>query len=173
MSSELRTPDSGHRTPDAKPLALIAAMSRNRVIGNRGDLPWHEPEDLAHFKRTTSGHAVIMGRKTAESLKFRPLPKRRNLVVTRQVGLSLPGFEVFTDVDAAIAAARTTDPEPFIIGGGELYALALPQITTMYLTVVERDCDGDAFFPAFSEAEWQERERRVSGVLVFRTLVRR
>jgi dihydrofolate reductase len=155
------------------PLALIAAMAKNRVIGNRGDLPWHEPEDLAHFKRTTSGHAVIMGRKTAESLKFRPLPKRRNLVVTRQAGLVLPGFEVFTDLDAAIAAARTTDTEPFIIGGGELYRLALPQITTMYLTVVEREPEGDAYFPAFAENDWQERERRVSGVLTFRTLVRR
>jgi dihydrofolate reductase len=156
-----------------KPLALIAAMAKNRVIGNRGDLPWHEPEDLAHFKRTTSGHAVIMGRKTAESLKFRPLPKRRNLVVTRQHDLTLPGFEVFTEVDAAIAAARMTDPEPYIIGGGELYALTLPQVTTMYLTVVDRDVDGDAFFPVFSEDAWQERERRVSGALIFRTLVRR
>jgi dihydrofolate reductase len=156
-----------------KPLALIAAMARNRVIGNRGDLPWHEPEDLAHFKRTTSGHAVIMGRRTAESLKFRPLPKRRNLVVTRQQGLSLPGFEVFTDLDAAIAAARLGDAEPFVIGGGEIYALALPQVTIMYLTVVDRDHDGDAFFPSFAESDWQERERRVSGALIFRTLVRR
>lgn len=156
-----------------KPLALIAAMARNRVIGRGGDLPWHEPEDLAHFKRTTSGHAVIMGRKTAESLKFRPLPKRRNLVVTRQQGLALPGFEVFTGLDEAIAAARTSDPEPFVIGGGELYALALPQTTTMYLTVVDRDHEGDAFFPAFDEGGWQERERRVSGALIFRTLVRR
>jgi len=155
-----------------KPLALIAAMAKNRVIGNRGDLPWHEPEDLAHFKRTTSGHAVIMGRKTAESLKFKPLPKRRNLVVTRQSGLVLPGFEVFTELAAAIAAARTTDPIPFLIGGGELYTLAMPQITTMYLTVIEREVDGDAFFPAFDEQQWQERERRVSGVLVFRTLDR-
>lgn len=154
------------------PLSLIAAMSKNRVIGNHGDLPWHEPEDLAHFKRTTSGHAVIMGRKTAESLKFRPLPKRRNLVVTRQVGLLLPGFEVFTDLDAAIAAARTTDPVPFLIGGGELYALALPQITTMYLTVIDRDVIGDAFFPDFNENAWQESERRVSGSLIFRTLTR-
>ena len=154
------------------PLSLIAAMSKNHVIGNRGDLPWHEPEDLAHFKRTTSGHAVIMGRKTAESLKFRPLPKRRNLVVTRQVGLLLPGFEVFTDLDAAIAAARTTDPVPFLIGGGELYALALPQITTMYVTVIDRDVTGDAFFPSFDESEWQERERRISGSLIFRTLTR-
>lgn len=155
-----------------RPLALIAAMARNRVIGNHGDLPWHEPEDLAHFKRTTSGHAVIMGRKTAESLKFKPLPKRRNLVVTRRHGLVLPGFEVFTDLDAAIAAARTTDPEPFIIGGGELYTLSLPQVTTMYLTVVDREVTGDAFFPEFDEEQWQERERRASGVLVFRTLER-
>ncbi|MBA3698685.1 MAG: dihydrofolate reductase [Planctomycetes bacterium] len=155
------------------PLALIAAMAKNRVIGNRGDLPWYEPEDLAHFKRTTSGHAVIMGRKTAESLKFRPLPKRRNLVVTRQSGLVLPGFEVFTDLNAVIAAARTSDPSPFIIGGGELYSLALPQITTMYLTVVDREYEGDAFFPGFNENDWQESERRVSGTLIFRTLVRR
>ncbi len=155
-----------------KPLALIAAHSRNRVIGNHGDLPWHEPEDLAHFKRTTLGHAVIMGRKTAESLKLRPLPKRRNLVVTRQVGLSLPGFEVFTALDDAIDAARTTDPEPMIIGGGELYALALPQITTMHLTLVDREYEGDAFFPSFAEQEWREQERRTSGALVFRTLVR-
>jgi dihydrofolate reductase len=154
------------------PLSLIAAMSKNRVIGNRGDLPWHEPEDLAHFKRTTSGHAVIMGRKTAESLKFRPLPKRRNVVVTRQADLRLPGFEVFTDLDAAIAAARTTDPLPFLIGGGELYALALPQITTMYLTVIDQEVTGDAFFPAFDENAWQESERRVSGSMIFRTLTR-
>ena len=154
------------------PLSLIAAMSKNRVIGNRGDLPWHEPEDLAHFKRTTSGHAVIMGRKTAESLKFRPLPKRRNVVVTRQADLRLPGFEVFTDLDAAIAAARVTDPNPFLIGGGELYALALPQITTMYLTVIDRDVTGDAFFPVFDEKEWLESERRISGSLIFRTLTR-
>lgn len=155
-----------------RPLALIAAMAKNRVIGNHGDLPWHEPEDLAHFKRTTLGHAVIMGRKTAESLKLRPLPKRRNLVVTRQPGLVLPGFEVFMSLDDAIAAARTTDPEPMVIGGGELYALALPRITIMYLTVIDRDCTGDAFFPAFDERDWHERERRISGALVFRTLVR-
>ena len=154
------------------PLSLIAAMSKNRVIGNRGDLPWHEPEDLAHFKRTTSGHAVIMGRKTAESLKFRPLPKRRNVVVTRQADLRLPGFEVFTDLDAAIAAARVTDPNPFLIGGGELYTLALPQITTMYLTVIDQEVTGDAFFPAFDENAWHESERRISGSLIFRTLTR-
>jgi dihydrofolate reductase len=155
------------------PLSLIAAMSRNRVIGQRGELPWHEPEDLKHFKSLSSGHAVIMGRKTAESLKFKPLPKRRNLVVTRQAGLELPGFEVFPDLAAAIAAARATDPEPMVIGGAEIYRLALPLVTVMHLTEVQRDYDGDAFFPAFDESAWDERERRVSGALVFRTLVRK
>jgi dihydrofolate reductase len=156
-----------------KPLALIVAMSTNRVIGQQGKLPWHHSEDLQHFKRTTSGHAVIMGRKTADSLNLRPLPKRRNLVVTRQANLQLPGFEVFTNLDTAIAAARADDPEPFIIGGGELYTLALPQITTMYLTIVTSDVTGDAFFPAFNEQDWQEREQRVSGPLTFRTLDRK
>ena len=155
-----------------KPLALIAAHARNRVIGNHGDLPWHEPEDLAHFKRTTTGHAVIMGRKTAESLKLRPLPKRRNLVVSRQPGLVLPGFEVFTELSSAIAAARTSDPEPMIIGGGEIYRLALPLVTTMHLTMVDRVYAGDAYFPDIDETQWRERERHVSGGLIFRTLDR-
>ena len=156
-----------------KPLALIVAMSTNRVIGQQGNLPWHHAEDLQHFKRTTTGHAVIMGRKTADSLKHRPLPKRRNLVVTRQSDLLIPGFEIFTNLDTAIAAARADDPEPFIIGGGELYTLALPQITTMYLTIVTSDVTGDAFFPAFNEQDWHEREQRVSGPLMFRTLDRK
>jgi dihydrofolate reductase len=113
-----------------------------------------------------------MGRRTAESLKYRPLPKRRNLVVTRQAGLELPGFEVFNDLGQAIDAARTSDPLPFVIGGGELYTLALPLVTTMYLTLVDRDHPGDAFFPRFDHAQWHERERRTSGALVFLTLER-
>jgi dihydrofolate reductase len=153
-------------------LALIVAMSPTRVIGQAGKLPWHYPEDLQHFKRTTTGHAVIMGRKTADSLQHRPLPKRRNLVVTRQAHLTLPGFEIFNDLHAAIAAARSDDPEPFIIGGGELYTLALPLITTMYLTIVDVAVTGDAFFPNFTASDWRERESRTSGVLTFRTLDR-
>lgn len=159
-------------TPRLPPLALIAAMARNRTIGDRGELPWNEPEDLAHFKALSTGHAVIMGRKTAESLKLRPLPRRRNLVVTRQAGLALPGFEVFSDLAAAITAARSGDPEPLVIGGAEIYRLALPRITTMHLTVVQRDCPGDAFFPEFDERDWRERTTRSSGALVFRTLDR-
>jgi dihydrofolate reductase len=155
------------------PLSLIAAMSRNRVIGDHGRLPWHEPEDLRHFKRLSTGHAVIMGRRTATSLCSTPLPGRRNLVVSRTTALSLPGFEVFPALDAAIQAARTLDPEPMIIGGAEIYRLALPLVSTMYLTEIGRECSGDAHFPDFDEGEWRESERRQSGALVFRTLVRR
>ncbi len=154
------------------PLSLIAAMSRNRVIGDGGTLPWHEPEDLRHFKRVSTGHAVIMGRRTATSLCSTPLPGRRNLVVSRTAGLDLPGFAVFATLEAAIAAARTSDPEPMVIGGAEIYRLALPLVSTMYLTEIQRECRGDAFFPDFPEHEWRESERRESGALVFRTLVR-
>jgi dihydrofolate reductase len=155
------------------PLSLIAAMSRNRVIGDHGRLPWNEPEDLRHFKRLSSGHAVIMGRLTAEALGGRPLPGRRNLVVSRSTGLVLPGFEVFADLGQAIQAARTGDPAPMIIGGAQIYTLALPLVSTMYLTEIQRECSGDAHFPDFAEADWRESERRQSGALVFRTLVRR
>jgi len=155
------------------PLSLIAAMSRNRVIGDHGRLPWHEPEDLRHFKRLSTGHAVIMGRRTATSLCSTPLPGRRNLVVSRTPGLSLPGFEVFAALGDAVAAARASDPEPMIIGGAEIYRLALPLVSTMFLTEIQRDCEGDAHFPDFAEEDWRESERRQSGALVFRTLVRR
>jgi dihydrofolate reductase len=155
------------------PLALMVAMSPTRVIGNNGQLPWHHPEDLQHFKRTTAGHAIIMGRKTADSLNRKPLPKRRNIVVTRQRDLLIPGFEVFADLSAAISAAHSTDAMPFIIGGGELYAAAMPFVTTMYITLVNEAVSGDAFFPAFDEREWTIAEERISGVLTFRTLTRK
>ena len=97
------------------PLAMIVAVARNAVIGKAGDLPWHIPEDLKHFKKTTSGHAIIMGRKTHESIG-RALPKRRNIVVTRS-GATFEGCETATSLDEAIALARATDPCPFVIGG--------------------------------------------------------
>jgi dihydrofolate reductase len=150
---------------------MVAAMARNRVIGHRGQLPWHEPEDLKHFRDVTVGHAVVMGRKTFDALG-KPLPRRRNLVVTRTRGWAAPGCEVFADLDAAVIAARATDPEPRIIGGGEIYALALPQATLIYLTVVDVEPAGDAWFPELDERQWRERERRESGRLVFRTLER-
>jgi dihydrofolate reductase len=153
------------------PLAMIAAMGSNRVIGAEGRLPWHEPEDLKHFKATTTGHAVIMGRKTWEALG-RPLPKRRNLVVTRQAGFSAPGAEVFTGLDAAIAAARRDDPEPMVIGGGEIYRLALPQATRIHLTEVRCAPAGDASFPELDPRDWRVASERASGNVVFRVYER-
>lgn len=141
------------------PLALIAAMARRRVIGHEGQLPWHVPEDLRFFKATTLEHAIIMGRKTYESTG-RPLPRRRNIVVSRRPGFVAPGCEVTATVDEAIALARQTDPRPFVIGGGEIYREALPQVTRMYLTFIDRDVPGDAFFPEYDADAWQETERR-------------
>ncbi len=154
-----------------QPLALIVAHAQNRVIGADNDMPWHYPEDLKHFKRTTLGHAMIMGRLSCEALP-KALPKRRNIVVTRNANYQREGFEVFTDLDQAIAAARETDEEPFIIGGGQIYGLALPQITKMYITEIQKSFDGDAYFPEYNEAEWNETERREEGDLVFRCLER-
>ncbi|MEK7413151.1 MAG: dihydrofolate reductase, partial [Planctomycetota bacterium] len=154
------------------PLSLVVAYSvPGRVIGREGKLPWHEPEDLKHFKATTSGHAVIMGRKTWDSLG-KPLPKRRNLVITRQAGYVANDAEVYADIDSAIAAARTTDPEPCVIGGATIYAQAMPLMTKLVLTEVRMDVTGDAVFPQIDERGWNETERRESGRLVFRTLVR-
>ena len=153
-----------------QPLAMVAAMARNRVIGNGGQLPWHEPADLAHFKRTTSGHAVIMGRKTWESLG-KALPKRRNLVVTRQPGFIAPGAEVFAELAHAIAAARLTDTEPMIIGGGEIYTLALPLATRIELTEIAAEPIGDAYFPILGP-QWVIAASRQDGACTFNTWVR-
>lgn len=152
-------------------LTLVAAASRNRVIGKDGQLPWHEPEDLKYFRTVTTGHAIIMGRKTWDALG-KPLPKRRNIVVTRRTDLVIPGVEVFTSLSAAIAAARSTDPEPQVIGGGELYQLALPLATRVLLTEIQRDVDGDAWFPKLGD-EWTETSRRESGALTFLIFERR
>lgn len=144
-------------------LTLIAAVARNRVIGRGNDLVWRSPEDMARFKAATLGHPVIMGRKTWESLppKFRPLPGRRNIVVTRQADYVAPGAEVAASLPAAAALAG--DGEAFVMGGGELYAEALSHADRLLLTEVDFAPAGDTFFPAFTAAEWREtaRERHV------------
>lgn len=129
-------------------LSLIAAVARNRAIGRGNELLWHEPLDQQHFRRTTMGCPVIMGRKTWDSLpaRFRPLPGRRNLVLSRQRGLALDGAELHVDLDAALAAVADA-PEVFVIGGAELYALALPRADRLVLTEIDADLDGDTFFP--------------------------
>ena len=165
-------PRTTHPAPAPPALTLIAAMSSNRVIGAAGALPWHEPEDLRFFKHTTAGHAVIMGRKTWDALG-RPLPKRRNLVITRQTGFAAPGAEVFATLDAAIASARQSDSEPMVIGGGEIYRQALPMATCIHLTEVRCEVAGDATFPELDPAVWTVASERESGRLVFRTYTRR
>lgn len=138
---------------------MILAMSRNRCIGKAGGLPWHVPEDLKHFRRHTTGHAIIMGRKTHESIG-RPLPKRRNIVVTRKPDAHFEGCEVVHDLPSAVALARTEDELPFVIGGATLYLEALPSATVIHLTELDWDVDGDTFFPEIPAGTFEEEERR-------------
>jgi dihydrofolate reductase len=156
------------------PLALVVAYAvPGRIIGDGERMPWHHSEDLKHFRAVTTGHAVIMGRRTWTSIG-RPLPKRRNIVLSRDAAFRADGAEVFADLDAAIAAARTGgDPCPMIIGGGTIYAQALPLATVLHLTEVHEVHAGSVTFPAIDEAQWHEAERRSSGPLVFRRLERR
>ncbi len=140
-------------------LTLIAAVARNGVIGIENRLPWHLPADLRRFKALTSGHAVIMGRKTWESLpeKFRPLPGRRNIVVTRDGSYRAEGAMVALSLPAAIAAAGSG--EAFVIGGAELYAAALPLADRLQLTEIDASYEGDTHFPAMDRQQWQETSR--------------
>ncbi len=133
-------------------ISIIAAIgANNRALGKDGDLLWKIPEDLKRFKQLTDGHPVIMGRKTWESLpeRFRPLPNRTNIVVTRNASYRAPGAIVVADIDAAIATAAEMDSEIFVIGGGEIYAAALPSADRLYLTLIEAEKDGDTFFPEY------------------------
>lgn len=138
-------------------VSQIAAMSENRVIGKDNRLLWHMPNDLKHFKNTTSGHTVIMGRKTFDSVGKRPLPKRRNIIITRQ-NVSVEGCEVVHSIDAALALCAGED-EVFIVGGAEIYKLALSVTNRIYLTVIHHHFDGDTFFPELNETEWKEMSR--------------
>ena len=140
-------------------LNLIFARARNGVIGHNNTLPWHLPEDLAHFKATTLGQPVIMGRKTWESLpvKFRPLPGRMNMVVTRQTDWHCEGAHVVHSIDEALQAFPT-EAQPWVIGGAELYRLAMPKATRVVVTEIDADYEGDAFAPEL-DASWQEASR--------------
>lgn len=142
---------------------LIFARSRNGVIGRDGTMPWHLPEDLAHFKRLTAGSPVIMGRKTWDSLppRFRPLPGRSNIVVTRQTGWQAGGALCAHSLDEALHLAGTWQPaapEAWVIGGAELYRLAVPVATRAVITELGLDVDGDAHAPALG-GDWVETSR--------------
>jgi dihydrofolate reductase len=134
-------------------VSLIAAMSENRVIGHEGDLPWRLPLDMRHFKHLTTGHAVIMGRKTFETLPA-ALPHRRNIVMTRDRTFRRGGVEVVTSLDDAFRLVAEDD-EVFVAGGGEIYRLALPRADRLYLTLVHVTVDGDTLFPDFDASEWR------------------
>jgi dihydrofolate reductase len=150
-----RPPDV-HR-PGHPPLALIAAVARNGVIGADNRLPWRLPEDLRHFRALTVGHAVVMGRRTWESLRG-ALPERQNIVVTRREGYVAAGAEVAGSLHEALA--RVVRPAPaFCIGGGELYRAALPLAATVYLTEIDRDFEGDTSFPPLDRDQWREASR--------------
>lgn len=140
------------------PVSLLAAAAANGVIGRDNAMPWHLPEDLAHFKRLTLGHPVIMGRRTYESIVAalgRPLPGRTNIVLTRQPGYAAPGCTVVGSLAAALEATREAR-EVFVIGGAEIYRLALPRADRVYLTRIDAAFEGDAFFPPLDPADWRE-----------------
>jgi dihydrofolate reductase len=141
-------------------ISLIVAMSENRVIGVENRLPWHIPEDLQRFKAITSGHPIIMGRKTFDSIG-RPLPKRTNLVVTRNRDWRAESVLACGSLPEALdwASRSPGSDEVFVIGGGEIFREALPLAHRIYLTEVQWPFEGDAFFPAFDEAAYHEVKR--------------
>ncbi|HAS41962.1 MAG TPA: diacylglycerol kinase [Microscillaceae bacterium] len=127
-------------------ISIVVAVAENGVIGKNNQLPWRLSSDLKHFKKLTTGHAVLMGRKTYESIG-RPLPKRTNLIVTRNQAYQAAGCEVFTSIDQALEfAQKSNETEVFIIGGAQIYQQILPKVDTVYLTKVKAEVVGDAYF---------------------------
>jgi len=139
-------------------LAAIAAMSENRVIGTKNKLPWHLPADLKHFKSITLGHPIIMGRKTFDSIQ-RPLPKRENIVISRDPNLQIPGVHVVPNLQEAILFCEGKTEEAFVVGGAQIYEMALPKIQRIYLTVIHKTYEGDTYFPSLDKLGFQEVAR--------------
>ena len=142
---------------NGKRITLIAAMARNRAIGLDGAMPWHLPRELRHFKETTMGKPIVMGRKTWESIG-RVLPGRQNIVVTRNRGYAAEGCDVAASLEEAVALAE--GEEVMIIGGGQLYAEAMACADRMVLTFVECEPEADTWFPEWQAEEWEEKESR-------------
>lgn len=145
-------------------IALVVAMSRNRVIGRDNALPWHAPEDLKHFKRLTTGRPVIMGRRTYASIG-RPLPNRLNIVVTRDRGFHAPGIVNAYTLDEALrlAAESMLGDEAMVIGGAQIFELMLPVADRIHLTELDLEVEGDTFFPLLDPAQWREVTRERHG----------
>ena len=138
-------------------ISIVVAMAANRVIGKDNQLPWHLPADLKHFKQTTMGKPILMGRKTWESIG-RPLPGRTNIVITRDENYDAPGCVVVHSIEAALQATAQQD-EVMVIGGAEFYRQVLPRTDRIYLTRINEDFEGDTLFPELDRSEWQEVER--------------
>jgi dihydrofolate reductase len=143
-------------------IVLVAAMAKNRVIGRQGGLPWHIPEELRRFQALTMGHSLIMGRRTFESIG-RPLPGRRTVVVSRRPGYQAAGCLVAASLEAALALCRE-EALVFIAGGGQIYQEALPLAHTLFLSILDREAEGDVLFPEFDPGSFRTiREERVEG----------
>lgn len=143
-------------------ISLIAALTKNHVIGKNNDLPWHLPDDMKFFMQTTKGHHTIMGRKNYDSIpeKFRPLPNRTNIVVTRQPAFKAPGCIVVNSIDRGLEISRNNgEIETFVIGGADIYRLGMPHADRLYLTEIDAVIEGDTFFPDFDQKEWHEVSR--------------
>lgn len=138
-------------------ISIIAALAENRVIGVNNTLPWRLPNDLKHFRRLTTGHAIILGRKNYESIG-KPLPERTNIIITRNRDYRAGGCLIVRSLDEALALAKN-DPEIFVIGGAEIYRTALARADRLYLTLVHAEVQGDTFFPEFDRNEWRESAR--------------
>lgn len=141
-------------------ISLIAAVGENNVIGANGDLPWNLPDDMKFFSKTTRGHHVLMGRKNFDSIpeKYRPLPGRPNIVVTRNTGFSDDAVLVANSIEEGIAAARAAgESELFIIGGGEIYRQTIDRADRLYLTHVHASPEGETHFPVFKAEEWRKK----------------
>ena len=144
-------------------ISLIAALAQNHVIGKDNDLPWHLPDDMKFFMQTTKGHHCIMGRKNYDSIpeKFRPLPNRTNIVVTRQKGFHAAGCIVVNSIEDALEIARKNgEQETFIIGGADIYKLGFAFADRLYLTEIQTTLQGDTYFPEFTKDEWRETSRK-------------
>ena len=138
-------------------LSLIVAMDDNRLIGNKNKLPWHLPADLAFFKRTTMGKPIVMGRKTFESIG-KPLPGRRNIVITRDAAFSAAGCEISNSIETAMSLT-SNDDEVMLIGGASLYRQTLARAMQLYITRIHHSFDGDTWFPDINLGEWKEVNR--------------
>ena len=146
-------------TPGGKPVTLVAAVAENGVIGRDGDIPWHLPEDFAHFKRTTVGHVLVLGRTTHEGIG-RPLPDRTTVVLTRDPTWRAEGVLVARDFEEAMALADGLDGEVMVGGGQAVYAAALPWADVQLITEVHLSPEGDTYYPEWDRSGWVEAERR-------------